>query len=140
MASALGDWCKCSTPSHLGVKTSFKTFPFKMQLQLCLKFSFRFETFYVLLTDYYWVWRSFINRVHFIYTECYTFNCEKLTCFWPTLLEINLLFIELSRGEICVANLKALLPMVWVWVINKSEKNLKFYLNGGHFHDNMGHL
>ena len=29
--------------------------------------------------------------------------------------------------------------MVRVWVVNKSEKDLKFYLNGGHFYDDIGH-
>ena len=28
--------------------------------------------------------------------------------------------LKLSRGEICVANLKAPLRMVWVWVVNKN--------------------
>ena len=36
---------------------------------------------------------------------------------------INVTFLyKLSRGEICVANLKAPLRIVWVWVVNKSEK------------------
>ena len=51
-----------------------------------------------------------------------------------------IIFIQLRRGEICVANLKAPLQMVRVWVVNKSEKKLKFNLNGGHFYDDMGQL
>ena len=38
------------------------------------------------------------------------------------ILHQGLIIIKLSRGEICVANLKAPLRMVFVWVVNKSEK------------------
>ena len=39
-----------------------------------------------------------------------------------------------------MANLKAPLRIVQVWVVNKSEKKLKFYFIGGHFYDDMSHL
>ena len=55
------------------------------------------------------------------------FNLQKM---YPTLSSFtthveNFTFpSKLSRGEICVANLKAPLRMVIVWVVNKSEKTV----------------
>ena len=58
----------------------------------------------------------------FIMSECVIKNEPKET--YSTVWNGHKIYMKLSRGEICVANLKAPLQMVLVWVVNKFEKNV----------------